>query len=282
MDPDLRITIVKVVLPGRPMILRLSKSTVRRAAGAAAWSLALCLRAAADPAPPAGPDAETASARASRPALDEPRTILFNATEIGASAYSSTGFKRALGGSLHRDGFVLMGNAGAGRQRETVAHPGGRVTLDHWSSEASLLVGHQWKTDRAVFALLAGPEAEFDQPLVDGRVPAWNRPALGGRVLAEVWAHPVEDALLVGTLVLGTAPVRAWGRAAAGWRLWGTVFVGPEAVLSVEETYREARLGLAATGLQIGRWTFGLSGGLLAAGGSRPGAYAGLTTLFRP
>jgi hypothetical protein len=261
------------------MMLRLSRNTVRRAAAAAAWSFALCVRAVADPTLPPGPEPESASGRSP---LDEPQTILFNTTEIGASAYFNTGFKHALGTSLFRDGLILMGNAGAGRQRETVALPDRRAVVDYWSSEASLVVGYQWKTDRAVIALLAGPEVEFDQPVVDGRVLALNRPAFGARVLAEVWAHPMEDALLAGTLVLGTAPVRAWGRAAAGWRIWGSVFIGPEAVVSVEETYREARLGLAATGLQVGRWTFGLSAGVLAVEGSEPGAYAGLTTVFRP
>lgn len=252
-------------------MLWLSRITIRRAAGAAAWSLALGLDGAAGPLP-----------EPVRPPLDEPRTILFNATELGASAYTNTGFKRALSESLHRDGFVLMGNFGAGRQRDVVTLPERRTIVDYWSSEASLLLGHQWKTDRAVISLLAGPEAEFDQPLVDGRVLDRSRPALGGRLLAEVWAHPVEDALLVGTLVLGSAPQRVWARAAAGWRVWGSVFVGPEAVLSAEETYREARFGIAATGLSFGRWTFGISGGVLTAGGAKPGAYAGVTTVFRP
>ena len=244
---------------------------MRRAAGAAACSLALGLDAKADPAPEAG-----------RPPLDEPRTILFNATELGASAYANAGFKRALDASLHRDGFILMGNLGAGRYRDVVSRSDRRITADYWSSEASLLLGYQWKTDRAVISLLAGPEAEFDQPLIDGRVLDPSRPAFGGRLLAEVWAHPVADALLVGTLVLGSAPQRAWARAAAGWRVWGSVFVGPEAILSAEEAYREARFGVSATGLSFGRWTFGISGGVLMVEGEKPGAYVGLTTVFRP
>ena len=255
-------------------MLWLPRNTVRRAVGAAAWSLALCAGPLAEPRPE--------DAAPARPPLDEPRTILFNATELGASAYSNTGFKRALSESLHRDGFILMGNLGAGRQREVVSLPDRWITVDYWSSEASLLLGYQGKTDRAVISLLTGPEAEFDQPLVDGRVLDPSRPAFGGRLLAEVWAHPVEDALLVGTLVLGSAPQRAWGRVAAGWRVRGSVFVGPEAVVSVEESYREARLGIAATGLHLGRWSFGISGGVLTAEGAKPGAYGGITTVFRP
>ncbi|HEX2556613.1 MAG TPA: cellulose biosynthesis protein BcsS [Microvirga sp.] len=255
-------------------MLHLSRNTVRRVA--AAGTLALCAGAGEAPA------ADESSAAPSRPPLDEPRTILFNATEIGASAYSNTGFKRTLGPSLHRNGFVLMGNAGAGRQREAVTHLGRRATVDYWSAEAGLLLGYQWRTDRATLSLLAGPEAAFDQTLVDGRVLAPSRPGFGARALAEVWTHPVDDALLVGTLLIGTAPQRAWGRAMAGWRVWGSVFVGPEAVVSVEETYREGRFGLAATGLSFGRWTFTLSAGLLAIEGERPGAYGGLTMVYRP
>ncbi len=263
---------------------------MRRAAGAAVWSFALGSLAAADPASPtpgeaaSSRSAETGTARGAVESAspDEPRTILFNSSEIGASAYGNTGFKRSLGTSLHQDGFILMGNAGVGQRREVITQEERRITVDHLSSEGSLLLGYQWRTDRAFISVLAGPEIDLDQPLVDGWVVALNRPSYGGRMLAEVWAHPGENTLLVGTLVLGTAPKRAWGRIATGWRVWGPVFVGPEAVVSAEETYRELRLGIAATGFQIGRWTFSVSGGVLAAEGARPGGYAGLTTVFRP
>jgi hypothetical protein len=265
------------------MPLWLPRNTVRCAAGAAGLCFVLCTAAqsqtGAPPSNPAlGPDIETAD----RTRLSDPRTILFNASEIGASVFSNAGFKHAFGASLHQEGFILMGNAGAGRQRDIVMIEGRRIPVEYWSSEGSLLLGYQWKTSRADIALMAGPEVDWDQTRANGQVVNPARPSFGGRLLAEVWAHPRDDTLLTGTLVLGSAPVRAWGRVASGLRVWDSVFVGPEAVVSVDGTYREARIGMAATGLRFRRWTLGLSAGLLAAEGSKPGAYVGITTVLQP
>ena len=108
---------------------------------------------------------------------------------------------------------------------------------------------------------LVGPEFEEQQPTIKGAVARWSLPRFGLRLHGELWSHPTDDTLLAATLVAGTARSHLWGRTAFGYRVWNNVFVGPEASVSMTETYREWRLGAHITGLQLGRFTFGFSGG---------------------
>ncbi len=209
-----------------------------------------------------------------------PLTVIFSSVEIGPSAYVNAGFKRSLGLSLSEQGFLLMGTVGGGRRREKVAQPWGISRVDHLTAEASLLAGYQWKTERAVVAVFAGPEIRHKQPVVDGEILEVERSRIGGRLMAEVWAHPTHNTLATGTLLVGTAPQRIWTRAQFGWRILDGVYAGPEAVFSAEEAYRETRFGLHVTGLTFGAYTFNVSGGVLVADDDRPGGYVGLTMHF--
>jgi hypothetical protein len=49
----------------------------------------------------------------------------------------------------------------------------------------------------------------------------------------------------------------------------------------MEEDYREARLGLHATGIRIGRYHLRLSGGAVLAEEEPPSGYLALTTFYR-
>jgi hypothetical protein len=123
------------------------------------------------------------------------------------------------------------------------------------------MIGYQWTLDRVFVAGFIGPEVDAQQPVTIGEIPRLSHPRLGLRIQGELWAHPTENTLLTATVVAGTARGHLWGRTAFGYRIWSDVFIGPEASLSMTETYREWRVGAHVTGLQLGRFTFGLSGG---------------------
>jgi hypothetical protein len=127
--------------------------------------------------------------------------------------------------------------------------------------QASAMIGYQWTLDRVFVAGFIGPEVDAQQPVTIGEIPRLSHPRLGLRIQGELWAHPTENTLLTATVVAGTARGHLWGRTAFGYRIWNDVFIGPEASLSMTETYREWRVGAHVTGLQLGRFTFGLSGG---------------------
>ena len=227
-----------------------------------------------------GPE-EASPEREAEAEPSNPLTVVFSSVEIGASTSVSTGFKRALGLSLDEEGFIIMGTTGASRRNERTVESWGISKVSHLSSEASLLLGYQWKTESAVVAVFVGPEMDHRRKIVDGHMPRVERPTFGGRLLAEVWAHPSDTTLATGTLLVGTAPLRLWARHQYGWRVWDSFYVGPEVVLSLEEDSGEARLGLHVTGFEIGGYTFNISGGLLLREDREPGGYAALTLHFK-
>lgn len=215
------------------------------------------------------------------PSADEPNLVLFSSAELGRSSSVNSGFKRMLGEPLDTSGFVLMGSVGTGRLRDRVALETHLAQIDYISTQGSLLVGYQWVTDRAVFALLVGPEGDYRNVLADGAFVGRSRPVFGARLQGEVWAHPSDTTLVTGTLIVGTALPHLWGRVSWGYRIWRDVHLGPEAAVSMEEDYREARIGFHATGIRMGRYNLRISAGGVFSERGQPSAYLGLTTYYR-
>jgi hypothetical protein len=214
-----------------------------------------------------------------RPAA-EPHSVVFAGADFGGSTYASSGFKRSLGRPLDQNAFILMGSSGAGILRDRDMRDGRLSRKDYLSSQASLLVGYQWMTPLGAWALLGGAETDLRHALVDGAAARPAEPRFGIRLQAEAWLHPSGRTLATGTVILGTAVPHLWARASWGWKAWRDAYLGPEAAVSLEPDYREARLGLHATGLSIGRFTLRLAGGLLLRSTGEPSAYATLGTHF--
>jgi Cellulose biosynthesis protein BcsS len=204
-------------------------------------------------------------------------TVLFGSLDAGRSAFVSAGVKRTLGGSLDRDGFILMVGAAAGGAPERGPLMSG--TTFQPAAQAYAMLGHQWMLGRATLSVLAGPEfdAEMDAPS------AWRsaRTRFGLRGQLELWAHPTPATLATATLIAGSARGHLWARVSGGYAFWPGVFLGPEASFYAREDDREWRLGAHLTGLKWGRFNFRLSGGYLHADDGQAGAYFGLTSYVR-
>jgi hypothetical protein len=211
---------------------------------------------------------------------DDPWTVLFSSAEIGSSMFSGGGFKRSLTGPLAAGGFVLLGTAGAGSLRDREVGHHAPVQIDYMSTQGSLLIGHQWKLERGVWALMVGGEADLRQPVVNGTLLEREDPLLGLRVQAEFWLHPTENTVATGTLIAGTSRPHLWARATWGYRVWQSIHVGPEAALSLEPNFAEGRLGVHLTGLRIRSYHLRLSGGILFQNSGEPAAYGTLGTYF--
>ena len=189
------------------------------------------------------------------------KTILFGSLDAGRSTFLTVGAKQTFTGPLDRSGLVSLVTLGYGgspgqadfeRSSDTVVRP---------TIQASAMIGYQWAFDRVFVAGFVGPEFDAQQPATVGEIARLSQPRLGLRVQGELWAHPTENTLLAATVVAGTARSSLWGRAAFGYRVWNDVFVGPEVALSRTETFREWRVGAHVTGVRLGQFTFGLSGG---------------------
>jgi Cellulose biosynthesis protein BcsS len=218
-------------------------------------------------------------------AADEPgkrpndlRTVLFGSLDAGHSTFGTLGVKRTLHGPLDRSGTVGMASLGYGGTRERARFETDDGRLIRHALQGSTLLGYQWVGDGLVVAALAGPEIEGEQ-LSDHFTPRVTRPHFGARLHGEIWAHPTQNTLLTGNAIVGTARTpHLWGRASAGYRLWGDVFLGPEASVYSTDTYREWRFGAHVTGVFLGGVSLRLSAGWRGEEDTRDrGAYAGIS-----
>jgi hypothetical protein len=184
---------------------------------------------------------------------DEARTVFFAGLDSGHSLHGHMGFKRMLGGSLDRSGFVAMGIIGAGGRQDGGGHP----------IEAGFLGGYQWALPRLHAGLFLGPEVESSRGL-----------RAGARVQGEIWARPTDDTLLTVTLIAGSARPQVWGRVSAGYRLWDDVHFGPEGLLlSTNGSWRNGAPGIHLDRPAACRVTWRLAAG--AASPWRPGGLLG-------
>lgn len=208
-------------------------------------------------------------------------TIIFSTVDLGSSVYTGSGFKRPLGHGIEESGFMVMGSAGAGTlgERRLVGRRFYRV--DHVTTQGSLVLGYQWLGGGSAYAVYAGVEADARQPTIAGRALDKLESAYGLRLQAEAWLHPTPKTLFTASLVAGTARPHLWAQASWGYDVWNGLHVGPEGVVSLEENYRETRIGLHATGIRVGGFTSRVSGGFQAIHGGQPGGYATITTWFK-
>jgi hypothetical protein len=222
---------------------------------------------------PAEDTANTAGADRAR----ELNTVLFGSLDGGRSGFVSAGMKRALGGSLDRDGFILMGGAGFGGAPER----GMRLDTASFrpTAQGHALLGYQWMLGPVTLSALVGPELDAETDSVNALRSARTRFGLRGH--AELWAHPTPETLATATLIAGSARGHVWSRVSGGYAFWPGVFVGPEAAFYARDDYREWRFGAHVTGLKWGPVNFRLSGGLSQANDDRTGAYFGLSGYVR-
>lgn len=207
----------------------------------------------------------------------ELNTVLFGSLDSGRSVFASAGVKRALGGSLDRDGFVFLGGVGFGGTPERGASFD--AARFRPAAQAHALLGYQWMLGPVTLAALVGPEVEVEA--VAGNALHSARTRFGLRGQAELWAHPTPRTLATATVIAGSARGHVWGRMSGGYAVRPGVFLGPEASLFARDGYAEWRLGAHLTGLKWGGSTFRLSGGLGRANDGRTGAYAGLSGYVR-
>lgn len=188
---------------------------------------------------------------------------LFSGAEMrGSSVGLSTGFKLATPAVPERPGVVVMGlvNAGAGLARAPPAQ-GGFWYAPHGEVAGSLLVGAQWAVPGGTLMAAAGPGLVRRQEAEPIGAPRWLRQRIGPVALVEAWLHPRPHLLATGTLIASAPAGSLWARGAVGIAAWEGAFVGPEATISTDRSYRELRLGAHLTGVRIGALSLRLSAG---------------------
>lgn len=203
---------------------------------------------------------------------EDQRTVLFGQIDAGRSVFVSAGSKQTLVGPLDRTGFVVMETSGFGVTREKLWRDGFEAEAMRFTTQTSVVVGHQWNLNRVFLAAFLGPEVLHEQLTVAGQVYRFSEPRYGAKAQLELWANPTRDTLLTATLVGASANGSLWARGSAGYRVWGGLYAGPEIAAYATRTYQETKLGGHVTGFQFGLLQGRLSGGWMTSDDRRSGS----------
>ena len=203
---------------------------------------------------------------------EDQRSVLFAAVDAGRSVFLTAGSKQTLVGPLDRTGFVVMETSGFGLTRERLWRDGSEVPATRFTTQTSVVVGHQWNLPRVFLAGFIGPEIQHEQLTAAGQVYRFSEPRYGVKAQAELWANPTRDTLLTATLVGTTTNTSLWARGSAGYRVARDLYAGPEVTAYVTETYQETKLGAHLTGFRLGILQGRVSGGWMITDEKGPGS----------
>lgn len=105
---------------------------------------------------------------------------------------------------------------------------------------------------------------------------------VGARGGFDVWYEPFRDTMLTGSVSLSTVGMSYWTRAAAGRRFFDAIWLGPEALASGDDTYRQLRFGGHITSLRWRSYEFSLGAGWAVDSDDRSSPYARIGVVYRP
>jgi len=145
--------------------------------------------------------------------------------------------------------------------------------------------GLQFKRDGVSIAAYAGVDMQIHSlPQYDPGNRLQGR-YLGARAAIDLWAEPTPQTMVTASATLTTIGGAYAARIAAGWRLFGRFYLGPEAVAFGGPEYRQLRVGMRVTALKVHLfdWRFEWQGGVGYAfdDDNRDGAYGPVGVLVR-
>jgi hypothetical protein len=203
--------------------------------------------------------------------------LFFSGADIWRNgAFSHAGFLWAYQG-LDGDGLVfkLLLNGGLYRYRSGNTEITGRQEM------GAALPGWRWHRPGLEVTVFAGLDVQDHRYSPDdpgNRLRGTHGGARGG---FDVWYEPFQNGMVTGSASLSTVGKSYWTRAAAGWRVFDAVWLGPEFLGSGDDTYRQLRIGAHVTSLHFGRYEFSAGVGWVTDSDRRDGVYGRIGVLMR-
>lgn len=178
---------------------------------------------------------------------------------------------------LDRDGpvFKVLLNGGFYRFRSGATEITGRQVM------AAALPGWRWHREGLEVTVFAGLDVQDHRFTPDDPGNRLRGTRAGARGGFDVWYEPFADWMLTGSASLSTVGKSYWTRAAAGWRLFDAVWLGPEMHAMGDDNYRQFRAGAHVTSLRMLGYEFSAGGGWVMDSDQRSGAYGRVGVLVR-
>ena len=172
-------------------------------------------------------------------------------------------FKLLLNGGLYR--FQSNGSEITGRQMMVAALPGWR-----------------WRRDGLEITAFAGLDVQDHRFTPDDPGNRLRGTHAGARGGFDIWYEPFRDAMLTGSVSASTIGMSYWTRAAAGWRFFNSIWLGPEVHAMGDDNYRQFRIGAHVTSLRLWSYEFSVGGGWATDSDQRSSAYGRFGMIYRP
>jgi hypothetical protein len=196
-----------------------------------------------------------------------------SATSTG-SQFAAISATIAPQGSLNTSGARLRVEGLAGTYLFPSSVPGQQTKGQQ--VEGGILGGYEWVAPRSAFAAFGGVSVRDSQFSNNAPTHAANGTLVGFKGVVEYFGRPTDRTMLSAYGSYSTNYNAYYTRFRWGVMPAGQFYVGPEVSALGDDFFREFRFGAHLTGVQIGPFQFGVSGGYLLDKGGKGGGYGTL------
>lgn len=146
---------------------------------------------------------------------------------------------------------------------------------------AAVMPGWRTKSGGLDVLVYVGPEVQFHRLSPDDIGNRLRNTHAGARAGVDIWAEPTDMTMASFSVSTSTIGTSYWTRAAVGWRVFDSAWIGPEVGALGDTEYRQLRFGAHLTGLhtQAIEWSFGA--GYVNDSDHRAGAYGHIGFIVR-
>ena len=206
------------------------------------------------------------------------RLLFFSGADLWRNgAFSHGGFLWAPQG-LNADGpvFKLLLNGGLYRYQS------GHREVVGFQTMGAALPGWRWHQPGLEVTVFAGVDVQDHRYRPDDPANHLRGTHLGVRGVLDVWYEPLPNWMLTASATLSTVGMSYWTRAAAGWRFFDMIWLGPEFLASGDIDYRQLRVGGHVTSLRFSSYEVSLGAGWATDTDERSGLYGRFGMIYRP
>jgi hypothetical protein len=198
----------------------------------------------------------------------------FDIWRFGRTAYG--GFYWAPD-ALNNDGFIARLFVSRGVER----YDAGSRRFSTDIVRVSPLAGWRLSQGTLELKVFAGPELENRILTPDIPTANFRGTRIGARAAAELWWEPMPALMLASAFSASTNAASHSARAAAGWRMFGQFWAGPEISASHDEFSAQVRIGAHLTGLRMADLEWSAAAGYVQDSFHRSGVYGRIGVLTR-
>jgi len=179
---------------------------------------------------------------------------------------------------LNSDGPVLklLLNGGLYRYRS------GPNEIVGFQTMGSALPGWRWYRPGLEITVFAGLDVQDHRYRPDDPGNRLRGTHVGARGGFDVWYEPLRDGMVTASASLSTVGTSYWARAAAGWRFFDMIWLGPEFLACGDDRYRQLRVGAHVTSFRLSSYEFSAGAGWATDNDQRSGAYGRFGVIYRP